>query len=246
MPPNAIETTRERILAAAAELLARGGEDAASTRAVAAAAGVQAPTIYRLFGDKRGLLDAVAVDALETYLSTKSRRPPGPDPVEDLRAGWDEHVAFGLAHPEVYALLGQQRRHATAPPAARAAAAVLQAHIRRIAMAGRLRVPEQLAVQLVHASGSGIVLALIATPEAERDPQFSAIAREAVIAAITDTPPASAPSGRVGAAIGLRASLEDDDELTAAEASLLREWLDRIANAAQPSRAGADDGTERG
>jgi AcrR family transcriptional regulator len=31
-----------------------------STRAVSAAARVQAPTICRIFGDKRGLLDAVA------------------------------------------------------------------------------------------------------------------------------------------------------------------------------------------
>jgi AcrR family transcriptional regulator len=37
------------------------GRRAVTTRAVAAGAGVQAPTIYRLFGDKDGLLDALAV-----------------------------------------------------------------------------------------------------------------------------------------------------------------------------------------
>lgn len=231
MASSATQTTRERILGAAAQLLADGGEDAASTRAVSAAAGVQAPTIYRLFGDKQGLFDAVAVEAFETYVSTKSRRSPGPDPVEDLRVGWDEHVAFGLTHPEVYTLLGQQRRHGEAPPATLAAAAVLQGHIRRIAQADRLRVPEHLAVQLVHASGSGIVLALIATPEAERDPQLSPIAREAVIAGITDAPRGSAPPGRAGAAITLLASLEGADELTVAERTLLGEWLDRITRA---------------
>ncbi|MEP6955148.1 MAG: TetR/AcrR family transcriptional regulator [Solirubrobacteraceae bacterium] len=232
MTANASKPTRERILAAAAKLLADGGEDEASTRAVSAAAGVQAPTIYRLFGDKQGLLDAVAVDALETYLSTKSRRSPGPDPVEDLRAGWDEHVAFALAHPEVYALLRQRRRHGDPPPAALAAAAVLQGNIHRIAVAGRLRIPEHLAVQLVQASGSGVAAALIATPEAERDPQLSSIAREAVIAGITAAPHPSAPPGRVGAAITLLASLDDADALTAAERTLLREWLDRIAKSA--------------
>ena len=50
----------ERIAPAAADLLQSGGIDAVSTRAVAAAAGVQPPTIYRQFGDKDGLLDAVA------------------------------------------------------------------------------------------------------------------------------------------------------------------------------------------
>src|SRR4051794_36006940 len=51
---------RDRILQAAARLLAEGGREAVSTRAVSRAAGVQAPTIYRQFGDMQGLLDAVA------------------------------------------------------------------------------------------------------------------------------------------------------------------------------------------
>ena len=50
----------ERMVRAAADLLQSGGIDAVSTRAVAAAAGVQPPAIYRQFGDKDGLLDAVA------------------------------------------------------------------------------------------------------------------------------------------------------------------------------------------
>ena len=66
---------RERIIAAAAKLIAAGGRDAATTRAVAAAAAVQAPTIYRLFGDKRGLLDAVAGHGMAAYLAEKAARP---------------------------------------------------------------------------------------------------------------------------------------------------------------------------
>ena len=38
---------------------ADGGRGAVTTRAVSAAARVQPPTIYRQFGDMRGLLDAV-------------------------------------------------------------------------------------------------------------------------------------------------------------------------------------------
>ena len=67
-------TTRERIVEAAAQLLATGGREAVSTRAVSAAAGVQAPTIYRLFGDKQGLLDAVASRGFADYLRTKITR----------------------------------------------------------------------------------------------------------------------------------------------------------------------------
>ena len=53
---------RARILRAATELLATGGRDAVTTRAVSAAAGVQPPTIYRHFGDMQGLFEAVARD----------------------------------------------------------------------------------------------------------------------------------------------------------------------------------------
>jgi AcrR family transcriptional regulator len=62
------DEVRARILAAAAALIADGGRDALTTRAVSAAAGVQAPTIYRLFGDKSGLLDAVAELGFAAYL----------------------------------------------------------------------------------------------------------------------------------------------------------------------------------
>ncbi|WP_437753552.1 TetR family transcriptional regulator [Sorangium sp. So ce1389] len=64
---------RARIVAAGAELLAEGGRGALTTRAVAAAAGVQAPTIYRLFGDERGLLEAVAERGLAKHIAQNSR-----------------------------------------------------------------------------------------------------------------------------------------------------------------------------
>src|SRR3954465_9240110 len=96
---------RHRIVAAALRLLEHGGPDAVSTRAVSTAAGVQAPTIYRLFGDKQGLLDAVAAQGFASYLATKTATEPSDDPVQDLRDGWDLHVGLGLAHPALYALM---------------------------------------------------------------------------------------------------------------------------------------------
>jgi len=93
---------RERIVRAAAELLARGGREAVSTRAVGAAAGVQAPTIYRQFGDMRGLLDEVARETLAGYLREKAGRVPSDDPVEDLRKGFALLVEFGRANPDSF------------------------------------------------------------------------------------------------------------------------------------------------
>jgi len=223
---------RERILAATAKLLDEGGREAVSTRAVGAAAGVQAPTIYRLFGDKQGLLDAVAAEGFAAYLNSKTGLEPTADPVRDLRAGWDLHVGFGLANPALYLLMYGEPRPGAAPPAAVAGAEILAAHIHRIAEAGRLRVSEERAASLVHAAGCGTTITLIATAPERRDPELSAMAREAVIAAITTDAPALASPGPVGAAVALRAVLPQTTALTVREQGLMREWLDRIAGSA--------------
>jgi AcrR family transcriptional regulator len=224
----AADNTRERIVAAAAALLTDGGRESVSTRVVSAAAGVQAPTIYRLFGDKQGLLDAVATHGFTTYLNDKADLKPSDDPVEDLRTGWDLHVGFGLANPALYSLMYGEPRPGASPPAAVAAAEVLAGHIHRIAEAGRLRVSEERAAQLVHAAGCGTTLTLIALPEDGRDPALSDTAREAVIAAITSDATA-VTRGPVGAAVALRAVLPQTSALTSHERALLQDWLDRIA-----------------
>ncbi|MDX3850786.1 TetR/AcrR family transcriptional regulator [Streptomyces sp. AK02-01A] len=226
---SAAAGTRDRIVAGAARLLAEGGRAAVSTRAVSAAAGVQVPAIYRLFGDKKGLLDAVAADGFQTYLNSRTERRPSADPVADLRTGWDLHIGFGLASPALYSLLYGEPRPGMSSPAAVAAAGVLHRHIRRIAEAGRLRVSEERAARLVHAAGCGTTLTLISMPEDRRDPALSDLAREAVLAAITTDAPVSAAPGPAGAAVALRAVLPQTSALTTHEQVLLREWLDRIA-----------------
>ena len=146
-------STRDRIVEAAAALLTEGGREAVSTRAVCTAAGVQAPTIYRIFGDKQGLLDEVASHGFSSYLSSKVALEHSADPVEDLRRGWDLYVGFGVAQPAFYTLIYGEPRPGVETPAARDAAAILAAQVRRIAEAGRLRVSEERAVQLVAATG---------------------------------------------------------------------------------------------
>ena len=223
-----VEGPRSRIVDAAAHLLESGGVDAVSTRAVSAAAGVQAPTIYRLFGDKAGLLDAVVTDGFERYLAEKTVREESDDPVADLRLGWDLHVGLALERPALYTLMYARPNGEGYSPAARAAFAVLAALVRRIAAAGRLRVPECRAVGLVHATGAGAALSLIAVPPEERDPGLSDAAREAVIAAVTTDVPVVPEAGPVAAAVSLRAALDDVEVLTDAERALLAQWLDRI------------------
>lgn len=226
--------TRDRIVRAAAGLLAKGGREAVSTRAVASAAGVQAPTIYRQFGDMRGLLDEVASHGFSAYLREKTMRERAEDPVEDLRRGWDLHVGFGLANPAFYALMYGDPKPGTEPTAAKEAAEILRGLVRRVAEAGRLRVGMERAARMIHAASSGVVLSLIATEEEDRDPALSEATREAMLAAVTTDEPgkeATEADGRsraVSRAVALKAVLPETTELTPGERALLTEWLDRI------------------
>jgi len=223
-----MDETRARIVEVAADLLASGGREAVTTRAVGAAAGVQAPTIYRLFGDKRGLLNAVAEHGFATHLSGKDFWVASRDPVENLRVGMDLHVEFGLTHPDLYALMYGEPRP-TASPAAVQARSLLASHMRAIAAAGRLRVSEAHAVQIIHATSCGMVFALLEQPADQRDLAAAAIARDAALAAITTDVAAVTAPGPAAAAVALRARLADADALSENERALLGEWLDRLS-----------------
>ena len=223
--------TRERVLRAAADLLADGGRDAVSTRAVSAAAGIKAPTLYRLFGDKDGLLNAVAAHGFAEYLERKKELAPSDDPVEDLRRGWDLNVDFGLSRPHFYELMfGGDAAQQT--EAGRTAAGILRGIVTRVAEAGRLRMSVERAIQITHAMCVGVTLSLIAA--AEPDLEVSAIAREAALrATVTDLPAPAEVADVPSRAVALRTALPPAGEtpLSEAEHALLSEWLDRLANA---------------
>lgn len=225
------DDARARIVTAAARLLAEGGREAATTRAVAASAGVQAPTIYRLFGDMAGLLDAVAEHVLAAYVEEKAGLEPHSDPVEELRQGWDLHMAFCLANPAVFLIMNGAPHGGPPSPAQEAGSAVLRRRLARIARAGRLRVSEPRALALMRATGTGTVLTLLDQPADRRDLDLLRLAREAVIAAITIDVPVSVGSSPATAAIALRAALPESRVLSASEQRLLEEWLDRLAAA---------------
>lgn len=223
---------RDRILKAALILLAKQGRDALTTRNVAEAAKVQPPVLYRIFGDKTGLLDAVAAYGFTAYLAKKHAPDPNGDPVEALRAGWDLHVEFGLTNPELYLLMYANPRPETESVAARQSYEMLGEHMQRVAAAGRLRVSVARACALYHAAAAGIVMSLLASAPEQRDHSLSRIARDHALSGITtDASAASTPTIAVSAN-QLRALLTQSSKgtsaLTDAERLLLSEWLLRL------------------
>jgi AcrR family transcriptional regulator len=218
---------RTRIVEAATRRLHEQGPAAVTTRGVAHAAGVQAPAIYRLFGDKDGLLDAVAEHELARYVNDKTLAAETGDPVADLRAAWDRHIRFGLANPSLFALVTDPGRAARSPVAA-AGIDVLRTRVHRIAAIGRLRVPERRAVDLIHAAGTGAVLTLLATRDEDRDPTLADTLYDAVMRAVLTDAPTLTTDHTVAAAVALRAAPELS-VLTPGERHVLTEWLDRIA-----------------
>jgi len=215
---------RARIVRAAADLMRDGGPGAVTTRSVAEHAGVQPPTIYRLFTDKEGLLDAVGEYEIARYVAEKSEVSSG-DPVADLRTAWDNHIQFGLRNPALYVYMGDPTRM-SGSAAARSGVDVMALRVRAVAAVGRLRVSEERAAQLMRAGSNGAMSVILSSPE--RDVSIADTLRETIMSAIlTDAPklPGDAPKN---AAVTLRAGLPGLDVLSPGEKAVLSEWLDRI------------------
>ncbi|MGW1563946.1 TetR/AcrR family transcriptional regulator [Streptomyces sp. NPDC002144] len=225
---------RRQVVQVAATLLEEGGSEAVSVRAVAAAAGITAPALYRMFEDKEGLLAELSVYGFEMYLADKREALSlSDDPVADLYRGWDLHVNFGLRHPAFYLLMYGTDRPGHSPPAAREAHALLVSLLGRAAHAGRLRVPVDEATLMVHAATTGATLALIGEEESKRDLAVSARLRDTVLATITADAPTSSGSDLASRALALDATLCAEEPahlpLSPTETALLRDWLRRLA-----------------
>lgn len=216
--------TRSRLLEAAAALIAaRPGEDV-SLRAVCDAAGVKMPTLYHFFGNKEGLLDAVVTHGFDRYMEVKGAQESSGDPIQDIRDGWDAHVTFGLENPGFYALMYGQVAPGSFDPAADRPTLALTALAEEADRQGRLIVSVEQAVSHVLATNIGVTLRQIVLDAP--DPELSAAAREATVAAIAGDVAEVVHEGTSSEASRLLAALPEVPEgFTPAEAALLRQWL---------------------
>jgi AcrR family transcriptional regulator len=208
-----------------------------STRAVCEAAGVTQPVLYRIFGDKDGLLAAVVDSVWDEYLSMKRGAQKSSDPLEDLYSGWASHVDFALAHPHAYRLLFSSTL-SRRPEAGAEAMRLLRENLERLAAEGRLRTTPEEAARIVMAANSGVSLALTLNAEEYPDLLISDATRDAVYRSLLVASPDGSAGAAFVAATTLRASLAAPGllgEFTCAESALLDEWLDRVQTRMNPN-----------
>ncbi len=233
--PRSRSDTRSRIVDVAARLLQEEGSAAVTTRGVAEAAGVQAPAIYRLFGDKDGLLEAVAEYVMATYVSAKAEAVDAAsaadvDPLDDLRVGWETQMDFGVANPALFHLVSAPDRQLQSP-AAQSGRRILQSRVHRVAVTGRLRVSEERAVNLIQAAGIGAIHTLLSTPPARRDSGLAEAMFQAVLGQILTDAPERSSDDPMATVVAFRAIAPRLEMLSEAERQLLAEWVDRAINA---------------
>jgi len=153
--------TRAAILAAAEELLARGGEGGFSVRELCARTGVTPPTIYHHFGDKGSLVDRIVDQCFADFDRSMDRRRRPSDPVELTRWAFDRYVEFARRFPTHYRVMFQ-RRGVRPTPGGLESYGRLRALVTSIDEAGRLTVPVEDATAALWAGMHGVASLVIA------------------------------------------------------------------------------------
>jgi len=194
---------------------------------------VTQPALYRLLGDKRGLLDAVADQGLERYAALKGAQRKTDDPVADLSTGWDDHMEFASRNPALYQLMFVPRPWSHSVARERVFG-LLVATLVRCAAAGALTIEPVRAAQLILSANVGVALNQIAQPALFDDGALSRRMREAVFRSLLVEPTEPRPGTPLAAAaLRLRSQLALSQvvALDPAESALLDRWLQRLTQA---------------
>lgn len=216
----------DRIVTATVKLIAEGGIAAATVRAISEKVGASAPQIYRLFFDIHELYVQVAFVLLNEQIALEE----GPDdPVKALYNRIETLITFGLRHYELYLHLSKPRgpRKLTFW---KAQSDVLLAKIQSVATAGRLRVDEADALDVILPLCAGFILSSIQRTSSPTSASWFAmqsvrplLRNDPLEVNYADQPPALAAA--------LAANLSQINVLTPGEQAIMKELLARVASA---------------
>ncbi|MFG2088051.1 MULTISPECIES: TetR/AcrR family transcriptional regulator [unclassified Spirillospora] len=99
------EAIRTTLLDAASRLLAAEGPQALALRRIAAEAGCSTTVLYRMFGGKAGLTEALYIEGFERFRRRLAAVPHDPDPRVTLRELGLAYRAGALAERNYYGLM---------------------------------------------------------------------------------------------------------------------------------------------
>jgi AcrR family transcriptional regulator len=117
--PTPAKTSHEALVGLARRLVDEGGGEALTVSAVAQAAGVKAPSLYKHFADRAALLRAVEISAMHDLEGALRRGTVGSTAQERLTSMAQAYRAFALAQPHRYEMI--YSRNAAGDPAIAAA-----------------------------------------------------------------------------------------------------------------------------
>ncbi len=177
------EKNRTKILEAAEKVLQDIGRDELSIRKVADKAGVQAPTIYRIFEDKQGLLNSLAEQGFKRYMATELPSS-SKSLVDDLRIGWDFHVKFGAKNPDLYEIMYGDVYAGQFTPAARIAHKGFTDLLLKLDDADLLCVSKKEAMFVAFSTASGAVRSILSLPDFSEVETYSQNLRETMVQSI--------------------------------------------------------------
>lgn len=103
--PTPAKTSREALARIARELVEASGPDALTVGAVAQAAGIKPPSLYKHFADRAALLKAVEIDVLHELEAYIRAGMSGATPKVRLRTMAEAYRAFGKAAPNRYRVI---------------------------------------------------------------------------------------------------------------------------------------------
>jgi AcrR family transcriptional regulator len=221
---------RNALLAAAEAQLVAAPDGEIATRSVCEAVGVTQPVLYRIFGDKRGLLDALADSGLERYAARKAEIEVSTDPAADLRSGWADHLAFAEENPALYRLMFAPRPWANSR-ARDGVTALLRGTLSRCAAAGVLRTDIEVAASMLLAANVGLALNQMIPRAHDKPTDVADALRDALMSAVlVETSPGSPGDAGAAARRQIRAQvrLDPPGALLPEEAALMVIWLDRL------------------
>jgi AcrR family transcriptional regulator len=106
-----MQSTKDRILAAATNLLDTGGPSAVTLRAVGDGAGISQSAPYRHFTDKRALLDALVRQIIQQLeITVEAAKTEGGTPLARLNLVIGQYFDFARRYPVRYRLLLEESR----------------------------------------------------------------------------------------------------------------------------------------